>query len=48
MLNTLRGQWFYCLLALIFLKIEHHRPLQVCTIVCIIYDAHIGQGDKGF
>ena len=26
---------------------EHPRPLQVCTIVCIIYDAHRGRGDQG-
>ena len=26
---------------------EHPWPIQVCTIVCIIYDAQRGQGDKG-
>ena len=24
---------------------EHPRPFQVCTIICIIYDAHRGRGD---
>ena len=39
MLHTLRGGGFDCLLTLISVKMEHPRPLQVCTIVCIIYDA---------
>ena len=37
MLNTLRGDGFDCLLTLIFIKMEHPRPLQVCTNVCIIF-----------
>ena len=45
MLHTLRGGRFDCLLTLISLKMKHPRPLQVCTIVCIIYDAHRGRGD---
>ena len=46
MLHTLRGGRFDCLLTLISLKMKHPRPLQVCTIVCIIYDAHRGRGDQ--
>ena len=43
MLNTLRGNGFDCLLTLISIKMEHPRPLQVCTNVCIIF-AHTGAG----
>ena len=43
MLNTLRGNGFDCLLTLISIKIEHPKPLQVCTSVCIIF-AHTGAG----
>ena len=39
MLITLRGDGFDCLLTLISMKMEHPRPLKVCTNVCIIYDA---------
>ena len=48
MLHTLRGGGFDCLLTLISIKVKHPRPLQVCTIVCIKYEAHRGRGDKGF
>ena len=41
MLNTLRGNGFDCLLTLISIKMEHPRPLQVCTNICIIF-AHTG------
>ena len=43
MLNTLRGDGSDCLLTLIFIKMEHPRPLQVCTNICIIF-AHTGAG----
>ena len=43
MLNTLRGDGFARLLTLISIKIEHPRPLQVCTNVCIIF-ADTGAG----
>ena len=43
MLNTLRGNGFDCLLTLISIKMEHPRPLQVCTNICIIF-AHTGAG----
>ena len=43
MLNTLRGNGFDCLLTLISIKMEHPRPLQGCTNVCIIF-AHTGAG----
>ena len=43
MLNTMRGDGFDCLLTLISIKMEHPRPLQVCTNVCIIF-AHTGDG----
>ena len=29
------------------MKMEHPWPLQLCTIVCIIYGAHRGRGDQG-
>ena len=41
MLNTLRGDGFDCLLTLLSIKMEHPRPLQVCTNACIIF-AHKG------
>ena len=38
------GQWvLYCLFTLVSIKMEHPRPLQVCTNVCIIF-AHTGAG----
>ena len=43
MLNTLKGDGFDCLLTLISIKMEHPRPLQVCTNICIIF-AHTGAG----
>ena len=43
MLNTLKGNGFYCLLTLVSIKMEHRRPLQVCTNVCIIF-ADTGAG----
>ena len=45
MLHTLRGKGFDCLLTLFSKKMEHPRPLQVCTSVCIIYAAHKGRVD---
>ena len=48
MLHTLRGRGFDCFLTLNSIKMEHPRLLQVCTIVCIIYDAHRGQGFRVF
>ena len=47
MLHTLKGGGIDCLLKLISIKMEHPQPLQVCTVVCIIYDAHRGRGDLG-
>ena len=38
--------WFDRLLTLISMKMEHSRPLQVCTNVCIIF-AHTGAGARG-
>ena len=42
MLPTLRGQGFDINF---YIKMEHSPPHQVCTIVCIICDAHSGQVD---
>ena len=41
MLNTLRGDRLNGLLTLVSIKMEHPRPLQVCTNICIIF-AHTG------
>ena len=38
---------FDCLLTLISIKKEHPQPLQVCTILCIVYDTNRWQGDLG-
>ena len=43
MLHTLKGNVFDCLFTLVSIKLEHPRPLQVCTNVCIIF-AHTGAG----
>ena len=43
MLNTLWGDGFDRLLTLISIKMQHPRPLQGCTNVCIIF-AHTGAG----
>ena len=43
MLHTLKGNGFNCLFTLVSIKMEHPRPLQVCTNVCIIF-AHTGAG----
>ena len=43
MLHTLKGNGFDCLFTLVSIKMEHPRPLQVCTNVCIIF-AHTGAG----
>ena len=43
MLRTLKGNGFDCLFTLVPIKMEHPRPLQVCTNVCIIF-AHTGAG----
>ena len=43
MLNTLRGDGFGCRLTLISIKMEHPRPLQACTNICIIF-VHTGAG----
>ena len=43
MLHALRGDGFDCLLTLISIKMQHPRPLQVCTNICILY-AHTGAG----
>ena len=45
MLHTWMGQGFGCLLTSMSIKMEHPLPLQVCTILCIIYDAHLSQGE---
>ena len=47
MLHNLRGDGFDCLSTLISIKMEHPRPLQVCTHVCIIF-AHTGPGCLGY
>ena len=43
MLNTMRGDGSDCILTLLSIKMEHPRPLQVCTNVCTIF-AHTGAG----
>ena len=43
MLHTLKGNGFDRLFTLVSIKMEHPRPLQVCTNVCIIF-AHTGAG----
>ena len=41
--HFLRGDGLDCLLSLISIKMEHPRPLQVCTNLCFIF-AHTGAG----
>ena len=43
MLHTLKGNGFDCLFTLVSIKMEHPRPLQECTNVCIIF-ARTGAG----
>ena len=43
MLHALKGNGFDCLFTLVSIKMDHPRPLQVCTNVCIIF-AHTGAG----
>ena len=42
-LHTLKGNGFDCLFTLVSIKMEHPRPLQECTNVCIIF-ARTGAG----